>query len=187
MLCVCLLAWLAWASSPAVEMTTTTVTSNWASSILLDPSLLPQRSGCMLHGRIVSRNSRILQCHESPCTVRVEAKAGPNLLLLRFTTLYTFTQRYMCISNQRSARTDLVTSNVRAGQLSQPLQVFTDTFWLFRKRLGLRRAKIHAFYQTSREADQKILLLAPEESINVLDKLTKASRPIDSRSDMHHS
>ena len=49
-----------------MEMITTIATSNWASSSMHDPSLLPQRSGHMLHERIASRNSRILRCHESP-------------------------------------------------------------------------------------------------------------------------
>lgn len=80
-----------------------------------------------------------------------------------------------------------VTSNVRAGQLSQPLQVFTDAFLWPRKRLGTVKSQEPRTFTKVHEADQKILPLAPNRSISMVDKLEKAFQPIDSRRPMHPS
>ncbi|KAJ4984035.1 hypothetical protein SVAN01_10466 [Stagonosporopsis vannaccii] len=128
---------LASSSSPAVEMITTTVTSNWASSSLHDPSILPQRSGHTLHQRIDSRNSRRLRCHESPsnCRCRHQNRSQPHAVTLHdIEHVHPTLHMHLAAEDLRERIKSLATfgpASYRSRCKCSRLH-----FWLPRKRLG---------------------------------------------------
>lgn len=167
-------------------MITTTATSNWTSSSLHDPLYFaPTFWPHVARTNSFEERPHIavprLTTHLSVSTPKQEQPHAVTLHSIEHVHLNAPHASY----NQRSAQTDQVTSNVRAGQLSQPLQVFTDAFLRPRKRLGVKSQETRPFFIKVREADQRILPLVPRTSISVLNGLAKALRPIDSRQDRY--